>query len=77
LVEDKVVNQKVVILLLKSLGHTVTLARNGEEALDLFFPGQIPAHSYGYSDARYGRDHSCTKTQGKIQRFAPPMIYHQ
>jgi two-component system, OmpR family, aerobic respiration control sensor histidine kinase ArcB len=36
LVEDKLVNQKVVTLLLKSLGHTVTLANNGEEALDIF-----------------------------------------
>ena len=38
-VEDKAVNQKVAKLMLESLGHKVTLASNGQEALDLFKPG--------------------------------------
>ncbi|NLF44156.1 MAG: response regulator, partial [Bacteroidales bacterium] len=38
LVEDKFVNQKVISLMLKSLGHEVTLAANGKIALELFVP---------------------------------------
>jgi len=38
LVEDKFVNQKVISLMLKSLGHEVTLATNGKIALELFVP---------------------------------------
>ncbi len=38
-VEDKVTTQKVVKLLLKSLGHKVTLADNGKHALEIFKPG--------------------------------------
>ncbi len=40
LTEDKVVNQKVVSLMLKSLGHTVTIANNGAQALELYEPGK-------------------------------------
>lgn len=36
--EDKVVNQKVVQIMLLSMGHEVVLARNGQQALDLFNP---------------------------------------
>ena len=36
--EDKVVNQKVVFLMLKSLGHNVSLARNGKEVVSIFDP---------------------------------------
>ncbi len=38
-VEDKVVNQKVISLMLQSMGHKVTLASNGREALEIFSPG--------------------------------------
>ena len=38
LAEDKLVNQKVIKLLLNSLGHEVTLAENGEKALQTFEP---------------------------------------
>ncbi len=41
LVEDKVVNQKVLALLLKGYGHIVTIAANGEEALAIFEPGRF------------------------------------
>lgn len=36
LAEDKVVNQKVITLMLNGLGHTVTHAIHGEKALELF-----------------------------------------
>jgi signal transduction histidine kinase len=39
LVEDHPVNQKLVITLLTKWGHTVVLAQNGQEAVDLF-PGK-------------------------------------
>ena len=39
IVEDKVVNQKVISLLLKSLGHKFTICNNGLEALSVFKPG--------------------------------------
>ena len=38
LVEDKKVNQKVISLMLASMGHEVTIANNGREALELFKP---------------------------------------
>ncbi len=41
LTEDKVVNQKVVGLMLKALGHTVTIANNGAEAIELYEPGKF------------------------------------
>jgi PAS domain S-box-containing protein len=40
LAEDKIVNQKVLQLLLTTQGHTVTLADNGEKVIELFSPGQ-------------------------------------
>jgi PAS domain S-box-containing protein len=40
-VEDKIINQKVVSLMLQSLGHEVTLAAHGQEALDKFMPGRF------------------------------------
>lgn len=36
LVEDNKINQKVAINMLKKLGHQVTLAQNGQEAVDLY-----------------------------------------
>jgi PAS domain S-box-containing protein len=36
--EDKRINQKVITLLLNSLGHKVTIASNGEEVLQIFEP---------------------------------------
>jgi len=39
--EDKLVNQKVVNIMLTSLGHKVTLVKNGQEALDKFEPGRF------------------------------------
>ncbi len=41
LTEDKVVNQKVVGLMLKSLGHSVTIANNGAQAIELYEPGKF------------------------------------
>ncbi len=38
LVEDKIVTQKVVNLMLNAMGHTVTLASNGQEAIDIYTP---------------------------------------
>jgi len=38
LVEDKLVNQKVISLMLKSLNQRVTIAENGEKALKMFKP---------------------------------------
>jgi PAS domain S-box-containing protein len=37
--EDKVVNQKVISLILKSMGHVVTIACDGKQVLDIFKPG--------------------------------------
>lgn len=39
LVEDNLINQKVFSVTLKYLGHNVTIARNGQEAVDVFLPG--------------------------------------
>ncbi|MFW5758186.1 MAG: response regulator [Bacteroidota bacterium] len=41
LVEDKVVNQKVISLMLQSMQHKVTLAVNGEDALQKYKPGSF------------------------------------
>ncbi|MFW5663919.1 MAG: response regulator [bacterium] len=38
LIEDKIVNQKVMTLLLSSMGHTIELAENGAVALEKFQP---------------------------------------
>jgi two-component system, OmpR family, aerobic respiration control sensor histidine kinase ArcB len=38
--EDKDVNQKVISLILNSLGHKVTMVSNGREALELFQPAE-------------------------------------
>jgi signal transduction histidine kinase/CheY-like chemotaxis protein len=38
LVEDKKINQKVISLMLSSLGHEVSCANNGEEAMQIFHP---------------------------------------
>lgn len=39
--EDKLVNQKVIGLILSSMGHEITTANNGEEAVELFGQGQF------------------------------------
>jgi PAS domain S-box-containing protein len=39
LAEDKTINQKVVKLMLTSMGHEVRIAKNGQEAIELFQPG--------------------------------------
>ncbi len=41
LAEDKVINQKVIRLLLEAGGHKVTIAANGKEVLDKYNPGQF------------------------------------
>jgi signal transduction histidine kinase len=41
LVEDKIVNQKVITLILNKLGHTVTIASNGSDALEVFQPNEF------------------------------------
>jgi PAS domain S-box-containing protein len=40
-VEDKIVNQKVISLLLTSLGHSIILAKNGLDALACYVPGEF------------------------------------
>ena len=39
--EDKMVNQKVIELMLSGMGHSVTLASNGKQVLDVFQPGKF------------------------------------
>jgi two-component system, sensor histidine kinase and response regulator len=39
--EDKIVNQKVVLILLESMGHKVTVANNGRQVLEMFEPGKF------------------------------------
>lgn len=39
--EDKLVNQKVIKLMLSSMGHKVTLAENGQKALDIYKNGKF------------------------------------
>jgi signal transduction histidine kinase/CheY-like chemotaxis protein len=41
LAEDNVFNQKVAVGLLRKLGHDVTIANNGIEALELYAPGRF------------------------------------
>ena len=41
LAEDKLVNQKVIAISLKSLGHQVTIAENGKKVLEKFEPGKF------------------------------------
>ena len=36
LVEDNIINQRIIVLNLNKLGYTVDIASNGEEAVDLF-----------------------------------------
>jgi PAS domain S-box-containing protein len=40
-VEDKIVNQKVISLILTSHGHSITLAKNGLDALACYVPGEF------------------------------------
>ncbi|WP_236624969.1 response regulator [Rhodopirellula sp. SWK7] len=42
LVEDGLVNQKVAVTMLQRRGHTVTVAANGQEALDALFTNDSP-----------------------------------
>jgi PAS domain S-box-containing protein len=39
--EDKKTNQKVISLILSSMGHKVTIASNGEQAISIFKPGKF------------------------------------
>jgi PAS domain S-box-containing protein len=39
LAEDKVINQRVIKLILTSMGHSVTVASNGREVIEIFKPG--------------------------------------
>ncbi len=41
LAEDKIVTQKVVKLMLTSMKHEVLIAKNGQEAIDLYQPGKF------------------------------------
>ncbi|MCD4743442.1 MAG: response regulator [Desulfobacteraceae bacterium] len=41
LVEDNAMNQKVVKSILKKLGHQITIANNGEEAVTIFSPDKF------------------------------------
>jgi PAS domain S-box-containing protein len=41
LAEDKMINQKVIKLLLSSLGHQITIANDGKQALDIYEPGMF------------------------------------
>ena len=53
LVEDNLINQKIVLLSLKKLVKNIDVANNGKEALDNW-DIQIRSYPYGYSDACYG-----------------------
>ncbi len=39
--EDKAINQKVISLILSSMGHTITMASNGEQLLSLYKSGKF------------------------------------
>ncbi|TVQ19553.1 MAG: PAS domain-containing sensor histidine kinase [Bacteroidetes bacterium] len=39
--DDKAVNQKVISLLLKDMGHEIQVVNNGKEALDIYEPGKF------------------------------------
>ncbi|TVQ19104.1 MAG: response regulator [Bacteroidetes bacterium] len=41
LVEDKKVNQKVITLTLKNLGHQITIAEHGQKAIEIFHPDEF------------------------------------
>jgi PAS domain S-box-containing protein len=41
LAEDKVVNQKVISLMISSMGHNIHIACNGQKALEMFEPGKF------------------------------------
>lgn len=41
LVEDKLINRKVIRLMLQSLGHEVIFAHNGQKAIEIFKPGMF------------------------------------
>ncbi len=41
LVEDRVVNQKVISLMLKAMGHEIIVASNGKECLEKYKPGNF------------------------------------
>ncbi len=38
--EDKKINQKVITLILESMGHEVTMANNGKEGVEMYVPGK-------------------------------------
>ncbi len=71
--EDKKINQAVVNILLSSLGHTVTLANNGREALEIYNPGKFDLI---LMDIQMPEMDGITATQYLKKRFAdlPPII---
>ena len=73
LTEDKVVNQKVISLMLKALGHTVTIANNGAQAIELYESGKFDLI---LMDIQMPVMNGITATQILKERFAdlPPVI---
>jgi PAS domain S-box-containing protein len=73
LTEDKVVNQKVISLMLKALGHTVTIANNGAQAIELYESGKFDLI---LMDIQMPVMNGITATQILKERFTdlPPVI---
>ncbi len=73
LVEDKKVNQLVIKLLLKGMGHKVVIAENGEVALKLFQPGKF---DYILMDIQMPVMDGITATQKLKETYSnpPPII---
>ncbi len=73
LVEDKITNQKVIASLFKSMGHTVEVANNGSEALNIFKPEK---YDLIIMDIQMPEMDGVKATQMLKQKFAntPPII---
>ncbi|MBS4014700.1 MAG: response regulator [Bacteroidetes bacterium] len=73
LVEDKKINQKVISLMLSSIGHKVTCVNNGEEALSAFVPG---AYDMILMDVQMPVMDGIAATQALKEKYAdvPPVV---
>ncbi|TVQ09894.1 MAG: response regulator [Bacteroidetes bacterium] len=73
LVEDKKVNQLVIKLLLKGMGHRVEIAENGEKALEIFHPDK---YDFVLMDIQMPVMDGITATQKLKEKYPklPPII---
>jgi PAS domain S-box-containing protein len=71
--DDKLVNQKVISLILKSMGHVVSLAGNGAEAIRLFHPDKF---DLVLMDIQMPEMDGITATQKLKKKFkdTPPIV---